>query len=207
MQGYEGIESLSYRALARILEQVEGGDLIVNRGNESRPKDGSTGRDLNAVEGYETALKVSQVNIDDVIKRNSGTTSQLPNPNNATTYSHVYLRIQPFFVTYSELSTSSESSKTQQQHLQFLIYLFDPAHNLTHTTLTQLVPSKWLALWDEYDWVEDLIADSLRVGVEVIGQEYVVARMGWGAKEEHSKEGSTSVDPGEREEKAEGSPS
>lgn len=44
------------------MEQVEGGDLIVNRGEESKPKEssGST-RDLNAVEGYEAALKLAQV--------------------------------------------------------------------------------------------------------------------------------------------------
>lgn len=34
---------------------------MVNRGNESRPKDGIGGRDLNAVHGYDTALKVAQV--------------------------------------------------------------------------------------------------------------------------------------------------
>lgn len=43
-----------------------------------------------------------------------------------------------------------------------------------------MVPEKWLGLWDEYDWVEDLVAEVLRVGVEVVGQEYLVARMGWG---------------------------
>jgi len=58
MQGYDGIESLVYRALARVcplhafrsscltlfqvMEQVEGGDLIVNRGDESRPKNSVT---------------------------------------------------------------------------------------------------------------------------------------------------------------------
>ena len=51
---------------------------------------------------------------------------------------------------------------------------------MIHTTVTQAVPEKWLSLWDEYDWVEDLVAEALRVGVEVVGQEYVVARMGWG---------------------------
>jgi hypothetical protein len=46
----------------QVLEQVEGGDLVVNRGNESRPKEGaSERRDLNVVEGYDTALKISQV--------------------------------------------------------------------------------------------------------------------------------------------------
>jgi hypothetical protein len=45
------------------MEQVEGGDLIVNRGEESRPKDTSSDsqRDMNAVEGYEAACKLAQV--------------------------------------------------------------------------------------------------------------------------------------------------
>jgi hypothetical protein len=42
--------------------QVEGGDLIVNRGNEYTPKAASNAnRELNAVEGYDTALKLAQV--------------------------------------------------------------------------------------------------------------------------------------------------
>ena len=45
------------------MEQVEGGDLVVNRGDESRPKDtASEARDLNAVEGLDAALKLAQVN-------------------------------------------------------------------------------------------------------------------------------------------------
>jgi len=129
-----------------------------------------------------------------MIKKNQHATQTSRNPNLATTYSHVFLRIQPFYTTLNQ--PVAESSELQR-HLQFLIYLFDPAHGLAHSTLTQVVPSQWLAFWDEYDWVEDSVAESLRVGVEVLGQEYVVSRMGWGKTEEHSKEGSTSVDPGE----------
>jgi hypothetical protein len=81
MRGYDGIETLVYRALARvrffhqnlhgrppniihtkIMEQVEGGDLIVNRGEESRPREtGTDTRELNAVEGYEAGFKLAQV--------------------------------------------------------------------------------------------------------------------------------------------------
>lgn len=45
------------------MEQVEGGDLIVNRGAESKPKESSsdTLRDLNAVEGLEAAYKLAEV--------------------------------------------------------------------------------------------------------------------------------------------------
>ena len=46
----------------QVLEQVDGGELVVNRGNESRPKEGASDRrDLNVVDGYDAALKVSQV--------------------------------------------------------------------------------------------------------------------------------------------------
>lgn len=128
------------------------------------------------------------------------------NPNTATTYSHVFLRIQPFFNVFAQPSSTTESPSEGSQQLQFLIYLFDPEHNITKTTVTQTVPSKWLVLWDEYDWVEDLIADALRVGVEVLGQEYVVDRMGWGSKGgDHSQEASTSVDEGDKDDKPEGS--
>ncbi|KAF9535528.1 maintenance of telomere capping protein 1 [Crepidotus variabilis] len=200
MQGYEGIESLSYRALARILEQVEGGDLVLNKGNETKPKETGQGRELNAVDDYETALKVAQVNIEDVIKKNVHVTETTRNPNISTTYSNVFLRVQPFYTTFTQVGQPETAEP--ERHLQFLLYLFDPPHKLTHTTVTQVVPSKWIALWDDYDWVEDLVAESLRVGVEVLGQEYVVSRMGWGKKEEHGKEGSTSVDPGEHSDKA-----
>ena len=44
------------------MEQVEGGDLVVTRGDEPRAKDGGDNkRDMNAAEGYETALKLAQV--------------------------------------------------------------------------------------------------------------------------------------------------
>ena len=44
------------------MEQVEGGDLVVNRGDESRPKDATDNkRELNAVDGYDAALKLAQV--------------------------------------------------------------------------------------------------------------------------------------------------
>ena len=138
-----------------------------------------------------------------MIKRNIKATEIVENPNNATTYSNVYLRIQPYSSSYSQPPSPSDDTSEVQPRLQFLIYFFDPVHKLVHTTVTQTVPVKWLSLWDEYDWVEDLIADALRVGVEVIGQEYVVARMGWGSKEEKSKENSTSVDPGEKEDRTE----
>jgi hypothetical protein len=48
-------------------QQVEGGDLVVNRGNESRPKDGSSrDRDFNAVYSHDAALKLTEVRFPDL---------------------------------------------------------------------------------------------------------------------------------------------
>ncbi|KAF5377601.1 hypothetical protein D9615_005167 [Tricholomella constricta] len=192
MQGYDGVESLVYRALSRIMEQVEGGDLVVNRGDESRPKATGSERNFNTVEGYEAAHKLAQADIDELIKNNTKNTSPKPaTTQTPTTYSHVYLRVQPYFTTYDVSNTSApqsgDSEVAQKRHLQFLLYLSDPEHQLTHTTITQAVPGKWLNLWDEFEWVEDLVAEALRVGVEVIGQEYLVTRMGWGGQGKSGK--------------------
>jgi len=189
MRGYDGVETLVYRALARIMEQVEGGDLIVNRGEESRPKDTSSdsARDMNAVEGYDAAYKLAQVELDEIIKKNMKPTP-LEDPTNPspTTYSHVYLRIQPFIAQYNLPQQATIPSSTlsapvpAHSNLQFIIHLSDPWHQLVHTTITQAVPANLLEIWDEYDWVEDLVVEALRVGVEVVGQEYIISRMGWG---------------------------
>jgi hypothetical protein len=71
-----------------------------------------------------------------------------------------------------------------------MLHLLDPVHSLTHTTVTQVVPAKWMELWDQYDWVEDLVAEALRVGVEVLGQEYIASRMGWGNREKEAERAS-----------------
>ncbi|KAI0271559.1 maintenance of telomere capping protein 1 [Gloeopeniophorella convolvens] len=188
MQGYEGVESLVYSALTRVLEQVEGGDLIVNKGNETKPKDNSVKRELNAADDFEHALKLAQV-----IRANAppepGRPSSAQNP---TTISYVYLRIQP----YTSAFTVPAPEQSESANLHFILHLSDPAHQLSYTTVTQAIPGHWLKVWDEYDWVEDMVAETLRVGVEVIGQEYVVARMGWGKGQESSADVAAEVATG-----------
>ena len=117
------------------------------------------------------------------------TTNSAQNP---TTYSYVYLRIQPFLTRLplprqpppADPSTPSPAptAETDYLQLQFLVFLTDPTHQITQSTVTQAVPGKWLELWDDYDWIEDLVVEAIRVGVEVIGQEYIVSRMGWDKK-------------------------
>ena len=171
--------------------------MIVNKGNESIPKETSNNRDIHAVEGFEHALKLAQVrlhflmkmtwlsprqaNLEEVIRVNPHPDPQPPSSiQNPTTTSYVYLRIQPFISTF----TVPEQEPTKSAQLQFIFHLSDPTHKLSYTTVTQAIPEHWLKLWDEYEWVEDTVAETLRFGVEVVGQEYVIGRMGWGKREE-----------------------
>ena len=100
----------------------------------------------------------------------------------------MYLRIQPFttILTLPKFGGPTEGvdspRPTEHTTVKFLLYLSDPSHAISHSTVTQAVPGKWLDLWDDYDWVEDLLVEALRVGVEVVGQEYIVSRMGWDQK-------------------------
>ncbi|CAE6527374.1 unnamed protein product [Rhizoctonia solani] len=198
MQGYEGIETLVYRSLARIMEQVEGGDLTVNRGNEARQKEGSTEREMNALNSYDEAIKLAEAEITEMVKVRAAqpdtTEPKSPTLQNPTTYSTIYIRVQPFFspelptklpnLPGTEAPEAPPTPKAEQQQLQFLLYLVDPVHELAHATVTQGVSAGWLGMWEAHEWVEDTVVEVLRIGVEVLGQHYVADRMGYAKRAE-----------------------
>lgn len=114
--------------------------------------------------------------MEEVIKANVPPEPEGPSSvQNPTTTSYVYLCLQAFTST----SIIPGPEPTESTHLQFILHLSDPVHSLSYTTVTQAIPEHWLKVWDEYDWVEDTVAETLRFGIEVVGQEYVVGRMGW----------------------------
>ena len=114
--------------------------------------------------------------MEEIIKTNAPPDPEHPSSiQNPTTTSYVYLRVQPFTSTV----TAPEADVTESTQLQFILCLSDPAHKLSYETVTQAIPEHWLKVWDQYDWVEDRVAEALQLGIEIIGQEYVVGRMGW----------------------------
>jgi hypothetical protein len=156
---------------------------VVTRGAESKPKDGLATRDLNSVDGYEAAMKLARANIDELVKSTADKTNA-PEPSSTqspTTHSHVYLRIQAFVSNHAPPSDQQETNIEQPSklQLQFLLLLVDSKHEVTRYCITQSIPTHWTDVWDKYEWVEELVAESLRVGIETVGQEYLVARMGW----------------------------
>jgi len=182
MHGYDGVESIVYQALAKVMEQVEGGDLVVNKGNTMAIKGSENGkRDMNFVEGLETAAKLAKAAIDDLVgempNQSDNTDSTGKNP---TTTTHLFMRIQPFVSKLPSMTTltQNEPSSSSGDHVQFYVLLYEPSHSLTHHTVAQAVPQVWVEAWDSNEWVEDLIVESLRLATQVVGQEYILSRMG-----------------------------
>jgi hypothetical protein len=56
--------------------------------------------------------------------------------------------------------------------------LIDPTHSLTHHTISQPLPASWLEIpFEENEWVEEFMVESIRGATEVVGQEYITGRM------------------------------
>jgi hypothetical protein len=62
MIGYEGVEGVVYRAFGRVLERVEGGELVVVE-EKLEKEEGGKERSLGTVEGWEEGLKRAQVSV------------------------------------------------------------------------------------------------------------------------------------------------
>lgn len=145
---------------------------------------------------------------------------------NPTRSSDIFLAFQA--ITYSDGSANpptSEQSKESEQEaedtptptttqsspedlLLFAIYLHDPIHGITYSTITQALPLQWTS-WldapatpastdpesalppeiapiilsggvDPREWVAEWIEEALTLGVGVVAQRYVARRMGVG---------------------------
>ncbi|KAM0751697.1 hypothetical protein T439DRAFT_324897 [Meredithblackwellia eburnea MCA 4105] len=183
--GYDGIESLVYRGLSIIMDQVEGGTLVINKGEEERPKESSgedpDNRNLNAVEGLEEAWKMAEANLEELIKKlfkpEDLAASQASSVTIPVTKCPVYLRIQPCLAPLPSIIPGLEDNQGNRA-LYFLLVLRDPGHKLTHSTLSQSIPADWLDIpFEENEWVEDVMVDVIGRAVQVVGKAYIHARM------------------------------
>ncbi|BGP37371.1 hypothetical protein JCM10450v2_001280 [Rhodotorula kratochvilovae] len=185
MVGYDGVETLVYRGLAKIMDQIEGGTLIVNKGTEEKPREpeDEDARDLNLVDGLTEGWKLAEASLDQLIKA----TYQPPvapsqSEHGATvpvTTCPIYLRIQPVLAPLPSLPPSYlPAGATEAKALFFLLLLRDPTHALVHASVSQSMPAGWLDIpFEENEWVEDAMVEVIRRSVEIVGQEYITHRM------------------------------
>ncbi|GAA5967834.1 hypothetical protein JCM3765_001895 [Sporobolomyces pararoseus] len=198
MKGYDGVETLVYRGLSKIMDQIEGGTLMVNRATSeekeeekktTEPGEEEEERNLNLVEGIAAGWKMSQDTLDKLISSTYKPPSESQQPGSPSsltlpvTNCPVYLRLQPVLAPLPSLpsppsTSASNSSPASSKQLYFLLLLIDPTHSLTHHTISQPLPSSWLDIpFEQNEWVEEFMVDAIRGATEVIGQEYITGRM------------------------------
>ncbi|KAF2766865.1 hypothetical protein EJ03DRAFT_329756 [Teratosphaeria nubilosa] len=255
IQNYPSLDPLIYSTFSRIMNQVEGGDLLViQRGSERRSrsqsephgyrgsvlgssasswsdgpwwKEDNIKRGLGTVAGLKEGTRLARVSaesyakdffdakggLEEAAKKATETLSET----NPTRSSDIFLAIQAisytadkdFFAENAQDSTEMtqvavvEGEDEAEELVVFAIYLHDPIHSLSFSTLSQPIPRKW-ADWldasaaqgetlsdsiveiiqsggmDPREWVAEWVEEVLSVGVGVVAQRYVARRMGVG---------------------------
>ncbi|KAI5777016.1 maintenance of telomere capping protein 1 [Geopyxis carbonaria] len=159
LQNYPFVETVVYGVFDRVMQQVEGGDLmVVQRGGGSKPRSSHDGilpfsggpwwkamekRDLNATHGLQEGIKLARASAEsysaDHAKAASAETITADNP---TRKSNIFLAIQPI------IHSSNDGSPETEQVVSFAIHLLDPEHNLNFSTISQALPNQWLEWLD-----------------------------------------------------------
>ncbi|CAG8478815.1 3891_t:CDS:2 [Diversispora eburnea] len=148
MVGYVGVESLVYKAFMRVMEQVEGGDIIVRKGNESRKRDSDYefhNKDLNVCEGFTEAVGLAKKNYKPYNLQEESFQIELHSQeivkDSPTTVCPIFMAIQP-------------------------------------TKANPSLPVSWLDVpYEENEWVEAKMVSTIKLAVQTIAQDYVWHRM------------------------------
>ncbi|KAF8938164.1 maintenance of telomere capping protein 1 [Dissophora ornata] len=195
MVGYVGIESIVNRSFSKVMEQTDGGDVVVHQGagtstqgDDIPPED----RQLNACEGYEQAVKLAKANIEHLVKthydpeKHQADVAAAKNSNSHASTCPVFMAIQPCRVPRHGYNASiaatagAEGTKAMEKDtfVSFVLVLHDPTHKLEFESSSQSMPAQWLLIpYEENEWVEDRMVDCIRLAVGVIAQDYVWTRM------------------------------
>ena len=191
MVGYDGIETLAFKVLSRVLSQAEL-DISVSRDTSVPSQEPETASerkyDLYAADTREQGLQQAKEALHRLCDSVLSTTDE-----NDTSACPVILRIQPF---YDQLLAPGEDdlfatvAQGKQKEpargangLFFYVWWVDPKHKLSHVTQSQAVPSWWLTVSDaENHWVELVLSDTLENAIATVSQDYIQSRRALFAK-------------------------
>jgi hypothetical protein len=188
-------------------------------------RDGQLKRDLGIVDGLAVGTKLVRAGaetyaneyfaprggIEQAIKQ----ASEIPSEDNPVRSSDIFLAIQAIGIeeddslftagTDEKDANGMVDPKPEDTFVCFAIYLHDPIHAITFSTVTQSFPRKWIS-WldaeqdpesefglpaeiaeivlqggiDPREWVSEWVEETIGLGVGVIAQRYVAKRMGVG---------------------------
>ena len=190
----------------------------------------SGARNLGAVKGVVEGTKLSKASAESYaneyysarggLEEAAKQATEVLNEQNPTRSSDIFLAFQAithevggdlFSASKNESENEKQEAPTQdaekpppEELVTFAIYLHDPIHGITYSTLTQSIPSQWTN-WldtpassaethlpddiadiiesggvDPREWVAEWLEETLALGVGVVAQRYVARRMGVG---------------------------
>ncbi|KAK9384997.1 maintenance of telomere capping protein 1 [Lipomyces mesembrius] len=192
--GYPSIDTIVYSVFDRVMQQVEGGELIiVQKGRESRRRDSDkkgVQRDMGLFQGgLEAGEKLVRANVEQIkIKGKEPETESEESP---VRKSDIYLSIQACaFSADTKSSDAKGDSESDERLFNFIIYLNDPVHDLSYVTHSQSFPLQWCE-WldsdepiagqiDPREWLAEWVEEGLGLAVGVVAQRYVASRMAIG---------------------------
>lgn len=178
IQNYPSIDTIVFGVFDRVMQQVEGGDLlVVQKGREAKPRSSlgsgwASGpwykspepRMINALvsSGLEEGVKLARVSAEAYAQEYATGNPTDPiqdahNPSNPTRKSDIFLSIQPIthpspaYLQHSNTQDADQDddSDDESNFTTFALHLLDPRHNIAYSTISQSIPVKWLN-WLDY---------------------------------------------------------
>ncbi|KAF3923836.1 hypothetical protein ABW21_db0204307 [Orbilia brochopaga] len=187
LQNYPSIDPIIHHVFARVMQQVEGGDLLViQRGSEATNKHNSTlssgwgggpwwrderKRELGAVKGLEAGVKLAKATAEgfatEYAQRSPSLDRKTFDPNNPVRKSDIFLSLQPVvypcpFTTATLKPEDAEDGTEVEEVMSFAVHLLDPTHGLEFTTMSQTCPAKW-GDWMDAEFEE--LPEDVQVGL------------------------------------------
>lgn len=180
MVGYEGVETLVYRALAKVrnnpplslvfappmlnshflqvMEQLEGGELHVNTGSGEQPASSAQltddERNLNQVAGLTEGFKLARANLDNLIKSRSEQRAAASSKKSGE--QDLPITVCPIYLRIQPVVAPlpfSVNDSDQKEQLYFIMVLKDAEHDLERSTMSQALPAAWLDIpFEENEW-------------------------------------------------------
>ncbi|RVD87111.1 uncharacterized protein DFL_005353 [Arthrobotrys flagrans] len=164
LQNYPSLDPIIHHVFSRVMQQVEGGDLLViQRGSEATNKRNSSlsagwgggpwwrderKRELGTIKGFEAGVKLAKATAEGFANEyalRSPSLEKKIDPDNPVRKSDIFLALQPvtFPCPFTTITAKPEDGDVIEEVLGFAIYLYDPKHSLEFTTMSQTCPAKW----------------------------------------------------------------
>ncbi|KAG2180942.1 hypothetical protein INT43_008522 [Umbelopsis isabellina] len=172
--GYVGLEPLVFQAFSKMMEQTDGGDVVIRKGRSTGQRAGEYGAwDMNFCDDITQATKLCKANIEYLNKTHTRS-PEIQTAYDPASGAHP-IKICPIYLA---IQAVQHSTVFNVPHLQFVVLLSDPKHQLNFESYSQNIPMSWLQIPEQDNfWVQQKLEDCLEMCVSTIAQDYVQTRM------------------------------